>query len=71
MRAARAAAWVLAGSAALGIGYAITQWAWPNPTARLARDLSIAEHLDEYRDVDTYEFLDELVHSPEFASDRD
>jgi anti-sigma factor RsiW len=71
MRAARTAAWVLAGSAALALGYAVTQWAWPNPTARLARDLSIAEHLDEYRDVDTYEFLDELVHSPEFASDRD
>jgi hypothetical protein len=71
MKAARSASWVLAGAAALGLGYAITQWAWPNPTARLARDLSIAEHLDEYRDVDTYEFLDELVHSPEFASDRD
>ena len=56
---------------AVGVGYAITQGVWPNPTARLARDLSIAEHLDEYRDVGDFEFLDALAHSPEFGSDAD
>ena len=54
-------------ASALGVGYAITQWVWPNPTERLSRDLSIAEHLDEYRDVGTFEFLEVLVHSPEFS----
>jgi anti-sigma factor RsiW len=56
---------------ALGLGYAITQWIWPNPTARLARDLPLAEHLDEFLDVGSFEFLDGLVDSPEFNTDRD
>ena len=49
----------------------LTHWVWPNPTARLARDLPIAEHLDEYRDVGTFEFLETLATAPEFNSDRD
>jgi hypothetical protein len=65
--ALRAVLWMAASMTALGVGYAITQWVWPNPTERLTRDLSIAEHLDEYRDVGTFEFLQELVHSPEFS----
>jgi len=56
---------------AFGLGYALVQWAWPNPSERLKRDLPIAEHLDAYRDVGTFEFLKELAESPEFNADRD
>ena len=42
--------------------------AWPNPTDRLARDLPIAESLDEYRDVGSLEFLEMLDNSTEFAN---
>ena len=45
-------------------GYAATRWLWPDPTARLARDLPIAEHLEEYRAVGSFEFLKMLDTSP-------
>jgi anti-sigma factor RsiW len=41
---------------------------WPNPTARLARDLPIAESLDEYRDVGSLDYLEMLDNSSEFAN---
>ena len=50
----------------LGLGYAATRWAWPDPSARLARNLSLAEHLDEYLDVGSFEYLDRLAEVPEF-----
>jgi anti-sigma factor RsiW len=51
---------------ATGLAYGATRWLWPDTSARLARDLSIAEHLDEYLEVGSFEFLDELVNAPEF-----
>jgi len=48
------------------LGYFLALRVWPDPTARLARDLPIAESLDEYRDVGTFEFLEQLDSSPEF-----
>jgi anti-sigma factor RsiW len=69
--ALRSVLWVVASCLAVGVGYALTQWVWPNPTARVARDLTIAEHLDEYRDVGTFDYLEELAHSPEFSTDAD
>lgn len=51
------------------LGHILVAWVWPNPSARLARELSIAERLDEYRDVERFEFLDLLDKSPEFNSD--
>lgn len=60
---------VLASLACFGVGLVLTRWAWPDPTSRLTRDLSIAEHLDEYREVGTLEFLERLDSSPEFAND--
>lgn len=69
--AVRAALWVAAALLAGGAGYALTYWGWPDPTARLARELSIAEHLSEYRDVGDFDFLKQLAGSPEFESDRD
>ena len=56
-----------AASAALFVlGYFLTLRIWPNPTARLARDLPIAESLDEYRDVGSFEFLKQLDSAAEF-----
>jgi anti-sigma factor RsiW len=70
-KALRGIVWSVGAALAFGIGYAIMQWLWPNPSERLARDLPIAEHLDEYRDVGTFDFLKELADSPEFNADRD
>ena len=64
-------AWIAVGLVAFGVGYGLVHRAWPNPTERLARDLPIAEHLDEYRAVGSFEYLKELVESPEFDADRD
>jgi anti-sigma factor RsiW len=65
----RAAVVVLSVSAAVGISYAATRWLWPDPSARLVRDLPIAEHLDEYREVGTFEFLNRLDDEPAFNED--
>jgi len=65
----RGGAWALGALLALVLGYAATRWAWPDPTARLGRDLPIAEHLDEYRDVGSMQFLEELATSPDFVED--
>jgi hypothetical protein len=70
-KAVRGAVWTVAALLAFALGYGVMQWVWPNPVDRLTRDLPIAEHLDEYRDVGTFEFLKELADSPEFNADRD
>jgi len=67
----RAAGWIALSLLGFGVGFGLIQWVWPNPTERLTQDLPIAEHLDEYRDVGTFGFLQELVESPEFNADRD
>lgn len=46
-------------------GWMAARWFWPDRSAALARDLSIAEHLDAYRAVDSLEFLRQLDESPE------
>ena len=60
-----ALAFILVGVAAasLSLGFVLTRWAWPDPNTRLARDLSLAEHLEEYQEVESSQFLDELVKS--------
>ena len=70
-RALLTLAWMALGLLAFGVGYALIHWVWPNPSERLTRDLPIAEHLDEYRAVGSFEYLKELVESPEFDADRD
>jgi anti-sigma factor RsiW len=70
-RLVRALIWMVMSLLAFGLGYVLTQAIWPNPSDRLTRELPIAEHLEEYRDVGTFEFLQELVESPEFNADRD
>lgn len=50
----------------LGLGYTATRWLWPDPSARLVRELSLAEHLDEYLEVESFDFLSELAESADF-----
>lgn len=64
--AAHILAYVALGGLGLGLGYMATRWLWPDPAARLARDLSLAEHLDEYLEVGSFEFLKDLADAPEF-----
>ncbi len=65
-RAARAALWIATGTIAVASGYAIARLTWADPAARLARDLPLAEHLHEYRDVGSFELLEHLEQAPEF-----
>ncbi|WZO96995.1 hypothetical protein EP7_004007 [Isosphaeraceae bacterium EP7] len=65
-----AAALIVLGTAAtFAGGYAATTIVWPHPTERLADDLSIAEHLDEYLEAGSFEFLEQLDKLPEFNQD--
>jgi anti-sigma factor RsiW len=66
---ARFAVYLVSGVAFLGVGYALARWAWPDPTARLVRELTLAENIDEYREVGSFEFLSQLADSPEFGAD--
>lgn len=50
-----------------GLAYTAVQRFWPDPDARLIRDLTLAEHLDEYLEVGTFEVLEALKNSPEFG----
>ena len=68
-RFAWAAMWLVAAAVAFVASYALINRAWPHPTERLARDLSIAEHWDEYREVGSVDFLHELTNSPQFFND--
>jgi anti-sigma factor RsiW len=68
-RGARVMSYALVGALALGAGYAVTRWIWPDPTERLVRDLTLAEHLDQYLEVGSFEFLNQLADSQEFGTD--
>jgi anti-sigma factor RsiW len=65
-RIKRASVLVLAFVGAFAAGFILMRHVWPNPTAELARKLSIAEHLEEYRSVGSFEFLEILEHAPPF-----
>jgi anti-sigma factor RsiW len=68
-RLARVMLYVLVGAVFLGAGFALTRWVWPDPTSRLVHDLTLAEHLDEYLEVESFEFLSQLAESKEFGVD--
>jgi hypothetical protein len=53
--------------ASLGLGFWAIRAVWPDPTARLARDLSLAEHLKEYQEAGSFEFLEALAKSNKFG----
>jgi len=59
----------VAGAAGAG-GYLAARNLWPDPDARVIRDLTLAEHLDEYLEVGGFETLDALKNSPEFGANR-
>ena len=40
----------------------------PDPAARMVHDLSLAEHLEEYEEAGTFDFLEALAKSKEFGS---
>ena len=61
-----AAGWLVAAGALFTAGHVITARLWPNPSARLASDLPIAESLDAYREVGDIRFLRQLDAAPEF-----
>ena len=65
--AAKLAVCLLVAAASLAAGFALVRWAWPDPAARMASDLSLAEHLEEYQEVGSFEFLEELAKSKEFG----
>ena len=67
-RLARAMVYAIVGAGFLASGFALTRWIWPDPTTRLVQDLTLAEHLDEYLDVGSFEFLRQLADSKEFGS---
>jgi hypothetical protein len=58
----------LAGAGLFCAGFALTHWGLPDPSARLERDLSLAEHLQEYQEVGSFGLLEELAQSREFGS---
>lgn len=65
---ARIAVILLIAALSLSTGYVLTRWIWPNPTARLVRDLTLAENLEGYLEIGSYDFLEELARSSEFGS---
>lgn len=70
-RALALSALALAVSLGGAAGYIAARWLWPDPTARLARDLTIAERLDDYQAVGSLEFLRRLDESPLFKETPD
>ncbi|WP_169973893.1 anti-sigma factor [Tautonia rosea] len=53
------------------VGYTVTRWVWPDRTARLAHDLTIAERLDDYQAVGQFDFLRRLDESTLFKEASD
>src|SRR5262245_54706455 len=55
VRLAYLVAYLVLGVVGLGLGYVAIRWFWPDPSSRLARDLSLAEHLSEYLEVGSFD----------------
>ena len=66
-QAAKLGICLVVATVSLALGFALTRWVWPDPLTRMARDLSLAEHLEEYQEVGSMEFLESLVKSKEFG----
>ena len=49
-----------------GSGFRIGPLGMARPCIRLAQDLSLAEHLEEYREVGSFQLLEELANSRDF-----
>ncbi|QEH33652.1 hypothetical protein OJF2_21560 [Aquisphaera giovannonii] len=57
-------------AAAASTGFVLIRNSLPDPAERLERDRLLAEHLDEYQEIGSFDFLDELVRSREFGDER-
>jgi hypothetical protein len=66
-RLGRVALYLIVAGAFLGLGYSLTRWVWPDKTTRLVRDLTLADHLDEYLEIGSFEFLSQLSESRDFG----
>ena len=67
-RLARVMVYLSLAAVSFGAGFSFTRWVWPDPTTRLVQDLTLAEHLDEYLEVGSFEFLSQLADSKEFGA---
>jgi hypothetical protein len=66
-QAAKVAVCLLVALVSLAAGFSVCRWAWPDPAMRLAEELSLAEHLEEYQEVGSFEFLEQLANSKDFG----
>ena len=66
-RLGRVLVYVVLAAMFLGVGYGLTRWVWPDKTERLVHDLTLADRLDDYLDVGSFEFLTELAESKQFG----
>jgi hypothetical protein len=66
-RAGRLAMYLVLGGICLGIGYSLARWVWPDKTERLVHDLTLADRLDEYLEIGSFDFLSQLAESQEFG----
>ena len=70
-RRGRIPTWLAAGSLAASVGlvgwagYALAGRLWPPAEDRIVRDLSLAEHLEEYEAVGSWDFAQRLMTLPE------
>jgi len=70
----RSLAWVGISAAVLLAatgGYFFLQWTLDQPNRELVRDLPVIERIDEYRDADSVEFLQQLHREGLFAAEVD
>jgi anti-sigma factor RsiW len=73
-RSRRALAWAGAGLAALAVAitsYAIVRYRLDEPNRELVRDFPVIERIDEYRNIDSVEFLQALQSEGLFAAEVD
>lgn len=61
----------LAVLAAATAGYFLIQWQLDRPNRELVRDLPVIERIDEYRDADSVEFLQQMHQEGLFAAEVD
>lgn len=62
-------AYLMMGVVTFGVGYVGTHWVWPDPSDKAVRDLTMLEHLDEYLEVGSFDFLTELADTQDFGPD--
>lgn len=54
---------------AAAVGFAAVKLSWPDPDRRMAQDLPLLEQLDQYRQIDGFEFLKRLHEEHVFGED--